>query len=47
MYTVNKVHLYLYCIVNIYIKFCVLMASYVINHTKCEDISPGSCDSRH
>ena len=33
--------------VNICMKFCVLMDSYVTHHTKCEYISPGSCDSRH
>ena len=33
--------------VNICMKFGVLMASYVTNHTKCQDISPGSCESPH
>ena len=32
---------------NICMKFGVLMASYVTNDTKCQDISPGSCDSPH
>ena len=33
--------------VNVCMKLCVEMASYVSNHIKCQEISPGSCVSHH